>query len=94
VHCFTEMEKGLRDFIKANPVPDAKLPAPDEAERINKEQQSLPPLAWLDCDVGGAYVIAMQEAAKRRWSAEWRRRNSVVNPWDSVEGLPPPGLVE
>jgi hypothetical protein len=89
VHCFTEMERGLRDFIKVNPVPGAKLPTPDEAELINKEQQSLPPLGWLDSGDDGTYVIAMQEAAKRRWSAAWMRNS--VNPWESVEGLPPPG---
>jgi hypothetical protein len=93
VHCFTEMEKGLRDFIKSNPISDAKLPPPDEAERINREQQSLPPLGWMDCDDGAAQVIERQQAAQRGWRAWWST-NSVTNPWDSVEGLPPPGRVE
>ena len=50
IRCFSEMERGLRDFINANSVPDAKLPPPEEAKQINKEQQSLPPLSWLNVD--------------------------------------------
>jgi len=86
VHCFTEMEKGLRDFIKANPVPDAKLPAPDEAERINKEQELLPSLDWLVSGDDAAHIIAVQESVRRR-------RASV--PWIAAhqdEVLPPPAL--
>jgi hypothetical protein len=48
----------------------------------------------LDDDSGGSWMIAMQEAAKRGWSDHWMRQSSQVNPWESVEGLPPPGLVE
>jgi hypothetical protein len=90
-HCFTEMEKGLRDFLRANPVPDAKLPPPEEAERINREQGSLPPMGWLDGDDGSTSWIRAVGEARRNWP-NWRRQNSQVDPWESVEGLPPPGL--
>jgi hypothetical protein len=92
VHCFTEMEKGLRDFIRANPVPDPKLPAPDEAERINKEQESLPPLGWLDSGDDAWWRIAVQQSVwQRRASAPW-----IVGQQDEVLPPPPlpPGLVE
>jgi hypothetical protein len=98
VHCFTEMEKGLRDFIKANRVPDSKLPAPDEAERINKEQQSLPPLGWLASveDDSMWNFIVQQNYGRRRDSAAWIASQSTMIPQDDV--LPqtgiPPGLVE
>ena len=89
VHCFTEMERGLRDFIKANPVPDAKLPAPDEAERINKEQESLPPLDWFTSSFSDAANAAVQETYRfRRASAAWIAAQS--NP--IAPGVfPPPG---
>jgi len=44
VHCFTELEKGLRDYIKSNPIPDLTLPTAAEADQVNAEQTSLPPL--------------------------------------------------
>lgn len=89
VHCFTEMEKGLRDFIKANPVPDPKLPAPDEAEQINKEQESLPPLGWLDVDSYDAANAAVQETYRRRknFVAALGIAHNPVLPADDV--LPP-----
>jgi len=42
VHCFTEIEKGLRHFTEAKAIADAKLPTPEEADLINKEQEALP----------------------------------------------------
>jgi hypothetical protein len=66
IRCFTEIERGLRDFINVNAVPDAKLPTPDEAERINKEQESLPPLGWLDADSQDAAYAIVQETYRRR----------------------------
>lgn len=82
IHCFTEMEKGLRDFIKANPVPDAKLPPPDEAERINKEQEALPRLGWYLDDDSSAHFVVMQNAlARQRYQAALAaRQGSALRP--------------
>jgi hypothetical protein len=47
VRCFSEMEKGLRDCINATTVvPEAQLLPSEEAAKINREQEALPPLGW------------------------------------------------
>lgn len=67
VRCFTEMEKGLRDFVEANRVPDAQLPTADEAQRINKEQEGLPPRStWLDSGMDDANMVAILSAYRKR----------------------------
>ena len=82
---------GTAKLYKSGPVYEEIWNRLIEAEK--KEQQSLPPIGWLDPDDGGAYVIAMQEAARRRWSAYWSRK-PVVNPLNSADDLLPPGLTE
>lgn len=95
VHCFTEMEKGLRDFINASPVLNAQLPTPDEAERINKEQEALPPRSWMDSDDGAWYLAVQQNAARQRsLRAAITARNATMYSDEDVLPTPPLGPVE
>ncbi len=48
VFCFGDLNDGLKHFVKMNRLKATKLPTPEEAEQIKKEQESLPPLGWLD----------------------------------------------
>ncbi len=97
VHCFTEMEKGIRDFIEANPVPDAQLPTPDEAERINKEQEALPLRGWMDSDDGAWDIVVQQNVARQRsLQAAITARSATMHFDNDVlpTPAPPPGTAE
>lgn len=90
VHCFTEMEKGLRHFTDANSVEDAQLPTLEEAEAINKEQEAtLPPIDWAFFDDGGWSSVAQQYAARQNnfRAATWMPPNITIQLDDAD---PPP----
>lgn len=94
VHCFTEMEKGLRNFIETNSVLGAQLPTRDEAEAINKEQEALPPFGWKDFDDGGWYSVVQQYAVRQRNynAATWIPPNITITMSDEVLPSPEPKL--
>ena len=95
VHCFTEMEKGLRAFIEANGVLDAQLLTPDEAERINKEQEALPPRGWMDSDDGAWDFVVQQNVAHRRsLQAAITARSATMHFDNDVLPAPPLGTLE
>ncbi|MFN0038677.1 MAG: PIN domain-containing protein [Burkholderiales bacterium] len=66
VRCFTEIEKGLTDFINVNSVSGVQLPTYEEAEAINREQEALPPIGLGYYDDGGWYSVVQQMNAHRR----------------------------
>jgi hypothetical protein len=66
IRCFSEMERGLRDFINANGVPDAKLLTPDEAKRINEQQELLAWFAAAAESENPAYGIVQENYNLRR----------------------------
>jgi hypothetical protein len=69
-----------------------QAPTKELIEAEKKEQESLPPLGWLDCDDGAWHRIAVQESvSRRRFSAPW-----IAAYQDEVLPPPalPPGLVE
>jgi hypothetical protein len=57
VRCFSEMERGLRDFISASVMPSPKLLPNEEAEKINKEQETLPPLSGMAGSGDGLFTF-------------------------------------
>lgn len=88
-HCFTEMEKGLRNFIETNSVRDAQLPTPDEAERINREQEALSLSLWMNYDDSNTDFLIQQHLARQK--NEWAMmRRAIPTPIDDdVIPIPP-----
>ncbi|SRR6266700_3165526 len=65
VFCFNNIPDAFKHFAKTERVKADKLPTPDEAAQIKKEQASLPPLGWLTgYDDGG--FSAIQNAFRSR----------------------------
>ena len=93
VHCFTELEKGLRHFIETNSVQDAQLPTAEEAAAINKEQEALPPFDWTFYDDGGWHSVVQMYAARQNnlRAATWIPPNVTIHLDDDVPR--PPVLV-
>jgi hypothetical protein len=98
VNCFTEMEKGLRSFAVANPVPELKLPTLEDAAKINKEQEALPPFVSgfpATGDLGFLNSMAVPPgsgsiATRREWMASGYLSEPILPPSDAP--LKPPGL--
>ena len=67
VFCFSDIDTGLRRFAAIAKVKAEKLPTPEEAEQIKKEQESLPPLGWLS-NFDDSAPIAIQSAIRMAYS--------------------------
>jgi hypothetical protein len=50
VFCFDNIAEGLRHFAEYTGVKAGKLPTLEETKEIKKEQESLPPIGWLESD--------------------------------------------
>lgn len=66
--------RAAHNLAKTNRVKAEKLPVPEEAEQINKEQEALIPLDWLDnCGDNATYLAVCargdREAAQMRVAA-------------------------
>jgi hypothetical protein len=68
VFCFDNIVDGFRHFAATNGVKAEKLPTSEETEQIKKEQESLPPLGWLE-NYDEANSIAIQKIYRERESA-------------------------
>ena len=72
VFCFDNLSDGLTHFVKRNRVRATKL-TPEEAERLKKEQESLPIVDWANYDDSASYLVvrarADREAAQMRVAA-------------------------
>jgi hypothetical protein len=90
VFCFDNIVDGLKHFAATNRVKAEKLPTSKESEEIRKEQESLPPLGWLD-NYDDANLAAVQSAYRERESALLRAALQQVA---SEEGFPPPKVEE
>jgi hypothetical protein len=66
VHCFTEFEKGLRNFVNTMQVPNVQLPAPDVADQINKAQNALPSFSLIGYDDSAIDLMLQQRLANQR----------------------------
>ena len=80
VHCFSELEKGLRHFIDVNKVSGVQLPTLEEAEMINKEQEALPPVGLGYYDDGGWYSVQQMNAHRRNFRAASWDPNALNQP--------------
>jgi hypothetical protein len=94
VFCFSDIDTGLRRFAATAKVKAEKLPTPEEAEQIKKEQESLTPLGWLiNYDDSGFINLRLQDANRMRDAA-----TVLVTPWLNQvvpdEVIPPPATNE
>jgi hypothetical protein len=73
VFCFDNIPDALKHFAETNHVKATKLPTPEEAEQIKKEQESLPLIDWLNNDDSANYLAVRayrdREAAQMRVAA-------------------------
>jgi hypothetical protein len=60
---FDDIADGIKDFADKTGEKAEKLPTPEEAKEIKKEEQQLPPLDWL----GGNALEAANIIARRSW---------------------------
>jgi hypothetical protein len=89
VFCFNNIPDGLRHFANTTQVKAEKLPTLEETEQIKKEQESLPPLGWLDTSYfNDAASIAVRNAYRRRASAALIA--ALSNPITTMGVFPPP----
>jgi PIN like domain len=65
VFCFTNLGKGLDHFRKTTDVKADKLPSPEELQKIQEEQDSLPPLGWLPTMNYPIYAAPQSNARQR-----------------------------
>ena len=85
VYCFDNLTNGLKHFADTTMVRAEQLPKAEEAEKIKKEQESLPPMDWsspLD-----AHLAAIRNALENQYSgiqAAWRALGNEI-----VIGPPP-----
>jgi hypothetical protein len=74
VFCFDNLiPDGLKHFAEKNRIKATKLPTPEEAEQIKKEQESLPLIDWMNYDDSANYLAVRayrdREAAQMRVAA-------------------------
>jgi len=72
VFCFDNLPDGLKNFAEINRVKATKLPTPEEAEQIKKEQESLPLIDWNYDDSANYLAVRAyrdREAAQMRVAA-------------------------
>jgi hypothetical protein len=74
IYSFTELERGLRDFIAENGLPAVTLPTPEESEQINREQEALPPFDSTTLDVANWQAVL----ARNYYGGQTRRVPSNV----------------
>jgi hypothetical protein len=87
VFWFDNTIEGLQHFVKATGIKVSKMPSPEKAEAIKKEEQQLPPLGWLDEDS----LDVANAVARRAWH-QWDRRQfyQMVQPVYVPDELPTP----
>jgi hypothetical protein len=71
---FTDVADGIRDFADKTGVKADKLPSPEEAKEIKKEEEQLPLVDWLD----GNTLDVANAIARRNWK-QWHR-GGIVQP--------------
>jgi PIN like domain len=73
VFCFDNLPDGLKNFVQKNRLKATKLPTPEEAEQIKKEQELLPIFDWTNYDDSANYQAVLayreREAAQMRVAA-------------------------
>jgi PIN domain-containing protein len=62
IYCFNNLLDGITHFAKNAGVTAEKLPTEDEAEKIKKEIDSLPPFSWQSSSIDQAANVAIQNA--------------------------------
>ena len=90
VFCFDNIGVGLADFVAKTGVKAAKLPTPEEIEKIRKEQELLPPLGWLE----GYDDSAMVAIRSQQQEHESMLRNALEAQRISQEVIGPPAPPE
>jgi hypothetical protein len=80
---FADVADGIKDFADKTGVKADKLPSPEEAKEIKKEEEQLPPLDWLD---GNNTLDVANAIARRNWQ-QWNR-GGIVQPIVVDEELP------
>ena len=81
---------GLKDFADKTGTRAEKLPTPEETQQIKKEQESLPPLAWLTTNYDEALqILLLHDALRQKDSIQLRA--ALANVVNSEEAIPPPG---
>jgi hypothetical protein len=82
VFCFDNIGVGLADFVTKTGVKAEKLPTPEEIEKIRKQQESLPPMGWLEGYDDSAMVAfraqQQQHDTMRRAALESQRASEDV----------------
>src|SRR5205823_4115108 len=83
---FADVVDGIKDFANKTGVKADKLPSPEEAKEIKKEEEQLPPLDWLD----GNTLDVANAIARRGWQ-QWNRQpyHQMVQPLYVEDELPP-----
>ncbi len=66
VFCFNNIPDGIKHFADTTQVRAKELPAPEVTEQIKKEQESLPPLGWLNTSVSDAASTAVWNAVRQK----------------------------
>lgn len=79
---FADVADGIKDFADKTGVKADKLPSPEEAKEIKKEEEQLPPVDWLD----GNPMDVANAIARRNWR-QWHR-GGIVQPIMVDEELP------
>jgi hypothetical protein len=89
VFCFDNIDDGLRHFASTTGAKAEKLPTPEEAEEIKKEQEALPPPGWLTSfDDSGQITVRLQDSFRTRdaarlmaaWGAQGNSEVVIVPP--------------
>jgi hypothetical protein len=79
---FADVVDGIKDFAEKTGVTADKLPSPEEAKEIKKEEEQLPPMDWLD---GNSMDVA-NAIARRNWQ-QWHR-GGIVQPMVVEDEVP------
>lgn len=88
VFCFDNIPEALTHFASTIQVEAKRLPTSAETEEIKREQESLPPMGWLD-GYDDANIIGIQSAYRARDSAALA---AVLAQMGSDEVILPPDL--
>ncbi|MCH8041939.1 MAG: DUF4935 domain-containing protein [Nitrospinae bacterium] len=89
VFCFDNIPDGIKHFAVTTHVAAKELPSPEETEKIKKEQESLPPLGWLDTNFRDQVASSLTSAAWEDYLV-----TLMTNPTVSVLVPPPPETPE
>jgi hypothetical protein len=73
---FDDIIDGIKDFVAKTGTKAEKLPSPEEAREIKKEQESLPPLDWL---TSGMNTDAARIATWQQQQRDWYRRAVIAS---------------